>query len=364
MIVRKNAKDLEQTEKQAFVEALLTLKKQPSRLHPQDSERGRYDDFVEVHYNAMMAMMIGHVANWGHLSAAFCPWHRVLLFHFESELRTINPAALLPYWDWTDPASTEAVFAADLLGGDGRPGDGQVTDGPFAYARGNWRVVVKDAPGNPDYLTRSFGTDPSATSLPDKRRDQDPVLALTTYDEAPWYDSRRTSAAQRGDADRLFRFRLEYDLHNRIHRYVGGDMALAASPNDPVFWLHHCNIDRLWSLWEQTSGSEAPYAPLSGGPAGQSGDSDLIFSFANGTPPWLGESKPQDVYHSRSQLQVGYPGDLPESAPLEDLPPAEPQRIAMPAASLYPLRKEFHGASAQAARLFPLRQEFKRGAEG
>lgn len=361
MIVRKNAKELTAAEKAAFVDAVLVLKKQPSRLHPQDKSRGRYDDFVEVHYNAMMAMMIGHVPNWGHLSAAFCAWHRVLLFHFESELRSIKPAVALPYWDWTDRDSTKAVFAADLLGSDGRQKDGQVTDGPFAYERGNWKIVVKDDAGNPDYLTRSFGADPSAKSLPDKRRDQDPVMALPVYDQAPWYDSQRTTAAQRDAADGLFRFRLEYDLHNLIHRYVGGDMALAASPNDPVFWLHHCNIDRLWSLWEQTTGKQAPYAPLQGGPPGQSGDRPLIFSFANGTPPWLGESKPQDVYYSRNQLQVGYSTDLPESAVLEDLPPAEPLGVVMPASKMYPLRKEFHEASPQARKLFPLREEFKRG---
>ena len=69
--------------------------------------------------SAMMAMMIGHVPNWGHLSAAFSPWHRVLLFRFEFELRAINASVALPYWDWTDLASTTSVFSSDLVGGDG-----------------------------------------------------------------------------------------------------------------------------------------------------------------------------------------------------------------------------------------------------
>ena len=39
-------------------------------------------------------------------------------------------------------------------------------------------------------------------------------------------------------------------LHNRTHAWVGGTMSGADSPNDPIFFLHHCNIDRLWALWQ------------------------------------------------------------------------------------------------------------------
>jgi hypothetical protein len=39
-------------------------------------------------------------------------------------------------------------------------------------------------------------------------------------------------------------------MHNRVHVWVGGSMAPGTSPNDPVFFLHHCNIDRLWALWQ------------------------------------------------------------------------------------------------------------------
>ena len=361
MIIRKNAKDLLAGEKTAFTNAVIALKKRPSLLHPADAAHGRYDDYVEVHLNAMMAMMMGHVPNWGHLSAAFGPWHRVLLAHFESELRAIDASVTLPYWDWTDAASTSAVFAPNMLGSNGRPGDGQVMDGPFAHATGKWNVVVKDDPSNPDFLMRQFGSDPSAAALPDKTSMQDPILALTVYDEAPWYDSKRKTAALRARADALFRFRLEYDLHNLVHRYVGGDMGLAASPNDPVFWLHHCNLDRLWSLWEQTAGKPAPYAPAHGGPVGQSGDKPLTFAFHNGTPPWLGSTKPQDVYDSRTQLQIGYPTDLAAPHLLLEMPAVLPHAMSMPTKGMYPLRAEFHAASPQAMKMFPLRQEFKAG---
>ena len=50
-------------------------------------------------------------------------------------------------------------------------------------------------------------------------------------------------------------------IHNRMHVWVGGDMITATSPNDPVFFLHHANVDRIWSAWSQTHPDSA-YRPL------------------------------------------------------------------------------------------------------
>jgi tyrosinase len=49
-------------------------------------------------------------------------------------------------------------------------------------------------------------------------------------------------------------------MHNRVHVWVGGDMSPASSPNDPVFFLNHCNVDRLWADWQQNHGN-ASYLP-------------------------------------------------------------------------------------------------------
>ena len=42
----------------------------------------------------------------------------------------------------------------------------------------------------------------------------------------------------------------EQQPHGAIHSAVGGFMTGNLSPVDPVFWLHHCNIDRLWAVWQ------------------------------------------------------------------------------------------------------------------
>ncbi|KAJ2798963.1 hypothetical protein H4S07_005566, partial [Coemansia furcata] len=43
---------------------------------------------------------------------------------------------------------------------------------------------------------------------------------------------------------------IEFSLHGAVHIAMGGDMVQNYSPNDFVFWLHHANIDRIWSVWQ------------------------------------------------------------------------------------------------------------------
>jgi tyrosinase len=39
--------------------------------------------------------------------------------------------------------------------------------------------------------------------------------------------------------------------HGQVHVNIGGDMqSTLTSPNDPVFYLHHANVDRLWWKWQ------------------------------------------------------------------------------------------------------------------
>ena len=40
------------------------------------------------------------------------------------------------------------------------------------------------------------------------------------------------------------------ELHNRVHIYIGGLMQIVPNAsNDPIFFLHHCNVDRLYEKW-------------------------------------------------------------------------------------------------------------------
>src|SRR5262249_14942380 len=54
-----------------------------------------------------------------------------------------------------------------------------------------------------------------------------------------------------------------------------GSMLTEASPNDPVFWLLHANLDRLWAEWEGVHGYDYP---ATGAPSGENLH-DLMYGF-------------------------------------------------------------------------------------
>jgi tyrosinase len=308
MSLRKNQKSLSTSEKQKFVAAVLALKQKPSRLHPDHSDFGRYDDFVEVHLNAMMPpMMSPPQPGWAHQSCVFTAWHRALLLEFEKELQTVDESVTIPYWDWTqDTSPSSAPWTSDFLGGNGGGTNGEVSDGPFAGPAGKWSIRVKDDPSDPSFLRRQIAVDPSAKQLPSPSAQTD-VLAMVPYDSQPWEDGHRASnpAAWQG-----YRPHLEVDLHNLVHRWVGGNMVDMTSPNDPVFWLHHCNCDRLWSMWEVQHSNELPYLPDSGAALGHNLNDKMIYCEPDSIRPFDRDYRPVDVL-SNSNLNVAYDTDLP-----------------------------------------------------
>ncbi|MGW2304167.1 tyrosinase MelC2 [Streptomyces sp. NPDC001809] len=242
MTVRKNQATLTADEKRRFVDALLELKRS-----------GRYDTFVTTH-NAFIMSDTDTGDRVGHRSPSFLPWHRRFLIEFEQALQSVDPTVNLPYWDWTaDRTSRSSLWAPDFLGGTGRARDGQVLDGAFARNGNRWTITVRV--DSRDYLRRDLGA--GGRQLP-TRAEVDSVLAMQTYDTAPWNSS--------SDG---FRNHLEgwrgVNLHNRVHVWVGGQMGTGVSPNDPVFWLHHAFIDKLWADW-QARHPRSPYLPAAGTP--------------------------------------------------------------------------------------------------
>ncbi|WP_327683588.1 tyrosinase MelC2 [Kitasatospora sp. NBC_00458] len=242
MAVRKNQATLTAQEKRAFVNAVIALK-----------ASGGYDPFVTTH-NQFIVSDVDNGERTGHRSPSFLPWHRQYLLQFERALQAIDPSVTLPYWDWTaDRSTTSSLWDADFLGGNGRSGDNRVTTGAFAFSTGNWPLNVNT--DSRTYLRRQLGT--GVAQLP-TRADAESVLAITTYDAAPW------NSSSSGFRNNLEGWR-GVNLHNRVHVWVGGQMATGVSPNDPVFWLHHCFVDKLWSEWQKRHPS-ATYLPTAGTP--------------------------------------------------------------------------------------------------
>jgi hypothetical protein len=311
MHCRKSWARLTVAEKQAFISAVLKLKNDaawPSVLHPGDATRHRYDDYVELHLEAMSLM-----PSWAHMAPAFFSWHRELMRHFEADLRTIDASVSIPYWDWSLFGGTGGpIFEADAssgLGTNGQASDGKVLDGAFAFNAGQWTIRVKDASGNPSFLARRFGERADAPSLATIPNDQIAALNQGAYDAPPWDDM-----VAGGGGDSL-RIRVEYDLHNLVHRWLARTMILRSSPNDPIFWLHHCNIDRLWAVWQRQHPTLDPYLPASGAPTGHNAGDALIFHDATFPGvPWPGTVTSASVvnHHAISPGAYWYDDDPPD----------------------------------------------------
>jgi tyrosinase len=223
-----------------------------------------YDLFVVWHVNAMMTLTPGQNnpegRNAAHRGPVFLPWHRFMLRQLELNLQRLlgDQNFGLPYWDWAADGEgspqdqlNSALWKPEGIGGSGAP----VTTGPFVFDpndNASFRVRI-DTDSNGDLeqtnrgLERNLGND--VDTLPAKVATA-AVLQLTPYDQAPW------TVSSSG-----FRNQLEgwigddgAGLHNRVHVWVGGDMSPASSPNDPVFFLNHCNVDRIWEAWMQQHG--------------------------------------------------------------------------------------------------------------
>jgi tyrosinase len=274
MGVRKNQASLTAAERAAFVAALKALK-----------ANGTYDAFVAQHRAAFMAAP----NDPAHGGPGFLPWHREYLRRFERALEAIDPNVSIPYWDWTvDNSPTAPLWAADFMGGNGSGPNQQVTTGPFAHATGQWTLTVLDPGETRPFLRRAFG---AMGQLPTSGQVQS-ANGVIPYDSAPWNRFSNTNTS--------FRNRLEGVIHNPGHMWVGGSMMDMSSPNDPVFWLHHCNVDRLWAVWQQTHPTQG-YLPPSGTPgvvAGHALDDPM--------PPWAGEAVPPTPRSVLNHHALGY----------------------------------------------------------
>ncbi len=273
MDVRKNVSRLTAEERTRFVRAVKKLK-----------ENGVYDRYVEVHMVAMMEKR----PDPAHGGPAFFSWHREYLRRFELHLQSVEPGTTIPYWDWTrDRSQTALPWTDDFMGGNGRRSDGKVTTGPFA-GEGRWpiNVMEEDMPDMPPYLTR-FMAPPN--SLP-RTEDVAAALKVVPYDAKPWNF--------RSDPRKSFRAALEGGPHNQVHGWVGGNMMMGSSPNDPVFWLHHCQIDRLWARWQVLHPRERRFKPAIGAPRGH--------NLRDPMWPWLREPDPPTAASVLNHHRLGY----------------------------------------------------------
>jgi tyrosinase len=154
---------------------------------------------VDIHANAMHQM---------HGHPRFLPWHRIYLLRLEELLQMIDPTVCIPYWK----SSEEQAFPSWLLG--------------FTPT-----VALMNGPHTVNRNIGAFATLPDATDV---------------------------ATAMGNGTFNTFGSALE-GIHNSGHVWVGGSMqAVLTAPADPVFWMHHCEIDRIWADWQSSNPGENP----------------------------------------------------------------------------------------------------------
>lgn len=161
----------------------------------------------------------------------FLPWHRMFLHYFEKIVRAAvveggGPADwALPYWNYG-------------LGG-GR------AELPLAFRQ----PKLAGGGDNPLYIAeRAEGMNSGTGSIPTRAGSTAKALARPAFIGKAEFGGDRTAPAQFSESGG----ELEETPHNVVHGLVGGrglmgDILRAAQ--DPIFWLHHANIDRIWSDW-------------------------------------------------------------------------------------------------------------------
>jgi hypothetical protein len=169
----------------------------------------------------------------------FLPWHRIYIWYFEQIVRSVVLEGggaddwALPYWNYTDgPPGSAALppgFRVDTLP-DGSPN-------PLFVPDGNREPAVNAGGALPGIITST-------------------TQALRSTSFSPGFGGLPRGPVHFANPHGL----LESQPHDNIHVVVGGDLTRVGcnegwmtDPNcaalDPIFYLHHSNIDHLWARW-------------------------------------------------------------------------------------------------------------------
>ncbi len=163
----------------------------------------------------------------------FLPWHRLYLHYFE---RIVRSAVIsdggpddwaLPYWDYDRGGTSNTL--------------------PPAFRN----PLMPDGSENPLYVRERRRSINAGAPLPEEITSPALALGMPTFTPLPrpGFGGGRTRVAHFWTEPGG----LEQTPHNDIHNAVGGPGGWMADPDlaalDPIFWLHHANIDRLWSVW-------------------------------------------------------------------------------------------------------------------
>jgi len=193
---------------------------------------------------AMKALPASDARNWlrfAEIHATYCPhgnwyflpWHRAYLVALENIIRDLadKPDFALPYWDWSTVRQLPAAFA-----------DGNARSNPLNHPRPGFprTASLSDDMVGPQVMSRILASPDFEAFGSARPRGQNSI-------GVQW---------QRRDGAKT---ELEFNPHDGVHGTLGGDMAdVAPASRDPIFYLHHANVDRLWAIWNARGNANSP----------------------------------------------------------------------------------------------------------
>jgi tyrosinase len=158
------------------------------------------------------------------------PWHRAYLSAFENICADLSGDEdfRVPYWDWTANPQFPASFMQPVWNGAPNP-----LFHPRARSATDTLSTAITGQGVMDAIFGEPNFEFFGSSRPSGQNNTDPKWQQTLGTMGP----------------------LESNPHNNVHTWTGNDMATFHSPLDPLFWLHHSNIDRIWDRWNGLGGA-------------------------------------------------------------------------------------------------------------
>ena len=211
-----------------------------------------------MHYTNSLSLM----PNWDmcqHGTHFFWSWHRMYLYWWERIVRKFsgNPNWALPYWNWTANPHLPPPF--------------RVVSSPLY------------TPNRDPNINNGTGSLP-ATDVAYK-------LPLSgDFSNLDYY---------------LAQSAIEGSPHGMVHVDVGGFSgwmgSIPTAAQDPIFYLHHGNIDRLWNLWLAQGGGRSD-------PTSDSTWTTQVYHFydENRNPVQM---TPCDILNAAAQLNYEYQGE-------------------------------------------------------
>jgi tyrosinase len=244
-----------------------------------------------------------------HFSWFFLPWHRMYLFHFEAIIRSVveqldgvdddtKATWSLPYWNYLDGDESRRL--------------------PVVFRQ----MTLPDGSRNPLFDASRLRRVNNGASLPSADTDYLDALKPLQFTGATQFGGAQTGESHGGEDPNSASGPLENSPHGFVHVQVGGNMGgFDTAGLDPIFWLHHANIDRIWEVWLGQGGGRA-------NPNATAWLSDVEFHFHDEAGVET-RMTVEDVLDSENQLNYVYEDISGPAGPLggEDLVP-EPDNPA------------------------------------